>query len=457
MIFASILERRPAVTVAVAASAAGAAVGAVTWWAGGSAFGAAAAGAGAFAGTLGAAIAYRVRRRASASARAIAASARRVAGGDLEHRVPPDVSADAPELAAAVNAMADRLREIISEASVERGRLSTALDTMADGVIVVDGDSRVTLINRAAEQLLRTGPSPLSRSLPEVIRDHELQQVVNAASDTQRPHQAEVQLLYGGRYVRALATPVFQTWPGGVLLTLHDVTGLRQLETTRKEFVTNVSHELRNPLASARLMVETLEAGALEDPPAARDFLERLRGEVDRMTGLVEELLELARLESGQATLHLAPCDLAALLAEAREYHAPRSERAGIGLGLAVEDGLPRVVGEAQKLRQVMDNLLDNALKFTPEGGRVTVSAASGGRFVRVAVADTGPGIAPEHVPHVFERFYKADRSRREEGSGLGLAIAKHIVLAHGGSVDVSSREGEGTEFTVRIPRATPS
>ena len=400
-------------------------------------------------------VSYSFKRRVSESAREVAEAARRVAGGELEYRVPAIAEDGARELASALNAMADRLQQIIAEVSVERARLSTVLDTMADGVLVVNREGRITLINRAAEHLLRTGPNPVSRSLPEVIRDHELQQVVSEAADSRHPHQAEVQLIYGGGFVRALATPVAETELGSVLLTLHDMTEVRQLETTRKEFVTNVSHELRNPLAAAKLMVETLETGALEEPPVARDFLERLNSEIDRMSSLVEELLELARLESGQAALHLTPFDLTELLAEVQESFLPRAKQARVHLSFQVEEEMPWILGEKQKLRQVVANLLDNALKFTPAGRLVKVSAASDERYVDVLVTDTGPGIAPEHVPHVFERFYKVERSRHDEGSGLGLAIAKHIVQAHGGYVDVKSREGEGTEFTVRLLRAS--
>lgn len=399
-------------------------------------------------------VSYSFKRRVSESAREVAEAARRVAGGELEYRVPAIAEDGARELASALNAMADRLQQIIAEVSVERARLSTVLDTMADGVLVVNREGRITLINRAAEHLLRTGPNPVSRSLPEVIRDHELQQVVSEAADSRHPRQAEVQLIYGGGFVRALATPVAETELGSVLLTLHDMTEVRQLETTRKEFVTNVSHELRNPLAAAKLMVETLETGALEEPPVARDFLERLNSEIDRMSSLVEELLELARLESGQAALHLTPFDLTELLAEVQQSFLPRAKQARVHLSFQVEEEMPWILGEKQKLRQVVANLLDNALKFTPAGRLVKVSAASDERYVDVLVTDTGPGIAPEHVPHVFERFYKVERSRHDEGSGLGLAIAKHIVQAHGGYVDVKSREGEGTEFTVRLLRA---
>ena len=258
-----------------------------------------------------------------------------------------------------------------------------------------------------------------------------------------------MELLNNRRFVSAIATPLAGSESTGVLLTLHDLTQLRQIETTRREFVSNVSHELRTPLSSVKALAEALENGALEDSDTARDFVRRIHGEADRMSALVEELLELSRLESGQAALQMATVDVAALASTEIEAFQLRAEAAGAVLVARLPDAPALVRGERDKLRQVLVNLLDNALKFTPSGGTVTVlvHAAAGG--VEVSVRDTGAGIPAEHVPHVFERFYKVDRARRDGGTGLGLAIVRHIVEAHGGTARVESREGEGTTVSV--------
>ena len=240
-----------------------------------------------------------------------------------------------------------------------------------------------------------------------------------------------------------------------MLLSLHDLTAFRQLETTRREFVSNVSHELRNPLASIRSMVETLSGGAIDDRQTAADFVSRIEQDVRRMDTLVSELLELSRLESGQVALDVRPLSLEPIAADTVASFRDRSSGGGVEVSVEIPADLPLVLGESEKVRQVLSNLMDNALKFTPPGGRITVSALPDHRNVIARVSNTGDGIAPEHLPHLFERFYKVDRSRHDLGTGLGLAIVKHIVLAHGGEVDVESSLGEGATFTFTLPRAS--
>jgi two-component system phosphate regulon sensor histidine kinase PhoR len=240
-----------------------------------------------------------------------------------------------------------------------------------------------------------------------------------------------------------------------VLLTLHDLTRIRQVETTRKEFVTNVSHELRSPLTSIKAMVETLADGALEDPKVGRDFLGRIERDVNRMNAMVNDLLELSRLESGQISLNLAPFDIRALVEDVVADCQPRVANKRLAVQSRISADVPRVIGERDKIRQVLLNLLENAFKHTGSDGRIDVSAAMKGRFVEIAVADTGSGIALEHLPHVFERFYKVDRARRDGGTGLGLAIVKHIVQTHGGTVRAESELGVGSTFYFTLPRAT--
>ena len=381
---------------------------------------------------------------------------RRLADGDLDHRLQPPSLDEELDLANAFNRMADSVHKMVRDLESEQGLLETAMDTMADGVIVLDPENRIRLTNRAAEWFADADrQDSRGRPLSEVVRDHELLQLAATSSETRQIQQAEIMLLYQRRFLNVIATPISSERGEGVLLTLQDVTRLRQVETTRREFVSNVSHELRSPLASVRAMVETLEAGALGNREVALDFLSRIESDIRRMTTLVDELLELSRLESGQMPIHLAPLSVHEVAGEIVARFKGQAAAAGVKLHLDLSPNLPYVMAEAGKLDQILTNLLENALRFTPEGGKVDVSASTCQQWVNLTVSDTGVGIPSEHLPHVFERFYKVDRSRRDGGTGLGLAIAKHLVQAHGGDISVSSTEGRGSSFTLTLQRAT--
>jgi two-component system phosphate regulon sensor histidine kinase PhoR len=226
------------------------------------------------------------------------------------------------------------------------------------------------------------------------------------------------------------------------------------LDTDRRENVSNFSHELRTPLASIRAVVETLEAGAIDDPAVSGDFLGRIVGEVDRLAALVDELLDLARLESGRLTMRTEPIAPHDLIVRGSERLRPQIERARLDLAIDVPPDLPAVLADRTRIEQVLLNLIHNAIKFTPPGGTIAVTAGVEGEMLAISVKDTGVGIPETELPRVFERFYKADRARRSDGTGLGLAIAKHIVLAHRGSIFVTSRPGEGATFTFTLPLA---
>ena len=401
-------------------------------------------------------LAYTLARRTSRSGRAVAEGAHRLASGDLEYRVEAPSPGETRELAEAFNRMATTIRDMVRDLSAERNRLSVVLDTMADGVIVINPDGGVALMNRAAEWLLETPPlQPDGRKLADIVRNHEILQLVSDAQSDRGIHQVELELVNSRRFLSAIATPQSEDRSDGVLLTLRDFTGLRQMETTRTEFVSNVSHELRTPLASVKALVETLQDGALEDTDTARDFLRRIHGDVDRMTAMVSELLELSLLESGHAPMHLAPVDIRSVVDETESEFALRLESRGLSLKTDLPEGLPYVMADAAKLSQVLRNLVENSVKFTPAGGSIGISAMDSGQWVELRVSDTGVGIAPAHLPHVFERFYKVDRSRRDDGTGLGLAIVKHLVEAHGGDIRAESIEGQGSTFTVALRRAS--
>jgi len=401
-------------------------------------------------------LAYFLAQRASRSMEAAADGARRFANGDLDYRMDTSSYPGAEELAEAFNQMASTITDQIRNLTTESNQLSVILDTMADGVIVVNSNGQVELMNLSAEWMLESPNREADRiQLAEVVRDHEILQLVSEARRTRQTRQAELELVHRRRFLNVIVTPLSEGSDEGVLLTLQDVTSLWQVETTRREFVSNVSHELRSPLAAIRAMTETLQDGALNDTDTAQDFLTRILNDTQRMTTMVNELLELSRLESGQAPIHLAPVSLASVVAEieSRFDVSPGHER--LKLETNVPDGIPLVMGEADKLNQVLANLVENAVKVTGDGGLISISANATDRWVEVKVSDNGIGIAREHLPHVFERFYKVDRSRRDGGTGLGLAIAKHLVQAHGGDIKVESVEGEGSAFSFTLPRAS--
>lgn len=401
-------------------------------------------------------LAYVLARRASRSMEAVAEGARRFAQGDLDYRMDTNSSSDTGELAGVFNQMAAAIRGRVRDLSAESNHLSVVLDTMADGVIVINGNGRVELMNLAAEWMLESSTHEAAGSqLVEVVRDHEILQLVSEATTTRQTRQVELELAHRRRFLNVIATPLSEGGDEGVLLTLHDVTRLWQMETTRREFVSNVSHELRSPLASIRAMTETLQDGALNDPNTAQDFLTRIQSDVQRMTKIVNELLELSRLESGQVPIHLVPINLHTVVQEIESRFDMGTAGKRLTLETHVPDDIPFVMGEADKLNQVLRNLIENAVKFTGDGGTISISAETTDRWVEVKVKDTGVGIAPEHLPHVFERFYKVERSRRNGGTGLGLAIVKHLVQAHGGDIKAESVEGEGSTFSFTLPRAS--
>ncbi len=388
-------------------------------------------------------------------------AAQRLARGELEQHIPAGGNDEVGLLARSLNDMAAALRTYIRAVEAERERLAAIMRHMADGLVIADGEGLVRLINPAAARLLGTTPARArGRSLMAVVRHHELAALVHAAltgTAATAPRLVDLDTGDGMRAVQAMASRLPEVRGSGpqVLLILQDVTELRRTESVRRDFVANVSHELRTPVAVLKALVETLQDGTLEDPAAARDFLARMQAEVDSLARLVEELLELSRIESGQLRLRLQLVDLAEAVALAADRLRPHAERQGLRLVVRPAGGLPLVRADPERIQQVVMNLLHNAIKFTPPGGQITVTIEPRDGHVAVAVADTGIGVAPEDLPRLFERFYKADRSRGSGGSGLGLAIAKHLVQVHGGRIWAESPgEGRGATFTFALPLA---
>ncbi|MGH7163868.1 MAG: ATP-binding protein, partial [Planctomycetota bacterium] len=325
-------------------------------------------------------------------------------------------------------------------------------------VVAVDVDERVSFLNGAARTILglAAGERVEGRRLYELLRDPKILGLLQAASDEGRPVDAEIS--HEGpprRMVQVHAAPVGGDRPG-VILVLRDMSRLRQLERMRSDFVSNVSHELRTPLASISAAAENLQDVATRrDDEAASRFVGAIRRNAARLETLLDDILALSRFESRPETIERASMDFAALVRAACDELRERAEAAGVVLRVGTPAGLA-LVGDVQALRRIVDNLVVNAITYTPRGGRVEVALALGGGDAVLTVADTGIGIPKADLDSIFERFYRVDkaRSRSAGGTGLGLSIVKHAVGLHGGTVSVESQVGSGSKFTVRIPEA---
>ena len=368
-------------------------------------------------------------------------------------------------------ALGERLRS----ARTEERRLQAVLGGMVEGVLVIDGCGTVVLINRRAEQILDLAPGRYSgRSLIELTRHpdlHELVKWVMSEGGLARPSAREI-ALDGPRQqvLRVTATPLSVTADGGraYILVFHDISELKRLERIRRDFVANVSHELRTPLAAIRGYTETLLGGALDDAERARRFLGIIERHTDRFGRLVDDLLTLSDLELGRTALRRTPVGAASIAEATFEVLRHKAVSAGIALEQDIAPETPKLNADEDRLEQAILNLVDNAIKYTPQGGRVTLSArlAPGARapegasvadqasFVELAVTDTGVGVPPEDLPRLTERFYRVDKARSRElgGTGLGLAIVKHIVQAHGGWMGIESQVNRGTSVRLYIP-----
>jgi two-component system phosphate regulon sensor histidine kinase PhoR len=401
---------------------------------------------------VGAVVGVGVARRIAGPLDRLRRQAHAVASGQLDVRVEPAATFELGEVGRAFNVMTEQVRTSLLAVEAARARLESTLANLNDGVVVTDGHGAVVQMNLAAKRLLGVSTAFMKVPFVQIARDHELAKLLNDALDGVASRGATVEYGRNGRILEASAQLIAGPSERLAIVVLRDVTDLRKLEGVRREFVANVSHELRTPLTSIRALVETLETGAIDDPAVAAEFLGRIVHEVDRLASLVDELLDLARLETGRVVLRreaLMPRDV---LNAALERLRPQIARSGLRLETAVPADLPTMHADRARIEQVMLNLVHNAIKFTPAGGTISVSARAEVGAIVVTVADTGVGIPPDEAPRLFERFYKADRARSSEGTGLGLAIAKHIVQAHGGTIWVESTPGAGARFSFRLP-----
>jgi two-component system phosphate regulon sensor histidine kinase PhoR len=382
-------------------------------------------------------------------------SAHRFAAGDLSARTRISRQDEIGELARILDRSADQLQARLNELAGERARTETILSAIDSGLLAVDHRGTVILANHSLRRSLDL-PDALGRHYVEVIRHSEVGRALEAALRTGRPQALEVRIHHLRRIYALQAGPFpgQEGMPHGAVLTFQDVTERRRVDEVRRDFVANASHELRTPLTSIRGFVEALEDGGLEEPPTARRFLEKIRTHADRMAALVSDLLELSRLESGERPPTWERVPPEEVVDEV--VGALGSLAAAKQIEVTTQVEAPAFETDRDRLRGVLENLVENALKYTPGGGHVSVTARADEGTVVFEVADDGPGIGAEHLPRVFERFYRVDKARSRElgGTGLGLSIVKHLVESLGGTVSVSSERGEGSRFSVRFPVA---
>ena len=330
-------------------------------------------------------------------------------------------------------------------------------NSMVEGVLLLDGNGRVRLVNQALEHLFGLTGDIRGRTTMEALRLHELQELVNRVRVESQVLGFELELPgLDNRCLQVNATALLDRGgkQQGMILVFHDLTRLKQLENTRQEFVANVSHELRTPLSMIKGYVETLINGAKDDPNVATRFLQTIEKHAERLTYLIEDLLTISRLESGQIVLNIQKVELRSVAEDVMDDLQSRAGDKKVNLENQVPDDVV-VRADADRVQQVIFNLVDNAIKYGHPEGRVWINARlADGQFAEVSVRDNGPGIPPDSIDRVFERFYRADkaRSREQGGTGLGLSIVKHIIQSHGGEVWVESELGRGATFFFTLP-----
>jgi len=395
--------------------------------------------------------------------------AARIAEGDLQARIKEGSQDEIGRVAGAIDRTARQVEQSFADVRSSQRQLETLLNSMQDAVIAVSADGLVQWANQPMNRLVPQG-TRLQQPVVETIRDPDFLATVKEATNTREVKTGRATSIIPGRAFDVTAAPLPD---GGAVAVLRDLTETERVEKTRRDFIANVSHELRTPLTSIQGYAETLLDGTVDSGLPTREFLEIIRKNSARMSRLTEDLLTLARVESGETRFEGEPVPPAELLHDAEESFREIARSHGIDLqiqDLQVSDSpdspgqaqdspihnLPQVLADREAIHQVFSNLIDNALKYGASGGRIVLGARSVPRAVEFFVQDFGAGIASEHLPRLFERFYRVDKARSREsgGTGLGLAIAKHIMLAHGGSIRAESERAHGSTFLFTLPIA---
>jgi len=380
----------------------------------------------------------------------IRAVAQAISAGDFSQKAPLEASEEIASVGLAINRMAEELSGRLDSLKAERSRLEALIASMAEGVIALDREGRVSHCNRAAEGLFGIRHPLTGMKLWDALRLTSLREKVEPVLQTGEPARTHFEV--GSRIVAACIYPIREQQ--GAVLVAHDATEERRYDALRKEFVANVSHELRTPLSLIRGYVETLREGAWKDAQRAPEFLETVDKNVQRLCAIVADLLDLSKLDSAGEIAKLKPIDVGPFLEKVRETFQPLAAKKQQTLVVELNPKDITVEADPDLLERAIGNLVDNAIKYTPDEGTVRLRASAAPEAVLLVVEDNGVGIPEKDIPRIFERFYRVDKSRSREmgGTGLGLAIVKHVAQLHGGAVSVQSRVGYGSTFTLRLP-----
>lgn len=382
----------------------------------------------------------------------------RIKKGDFSRRIDLNYHNELGDLVRNLNEMSEVLQDQIQQITHDKNELKAILSSLVEGVVVIGVDGRMMYLSPNFCDLLDVRSRDAEgRFYWEVIRNQQVNDSIQTALEHRRAVKKEIDIIGPqDAYFSMQISPVMGD--GNTLLSVvaifHDITELKKFERLRTEFVANVSHELKTPLTSIKGFVETLQSGAIKEPEHAKRFLDIIEQQTSRLENLVNDLLTLSSLESQQIPMDFQNDRIDAILFAVVNSYKTQLERMDHKIRVNVADNLPMVSVDRQRIEQVFLNLLDNAVKFTPQGGCIEIDCSYDKERVRVDVRDNGIGIAPEHIPRLFERFYRVDRARSRDmgGTGLGLSIVKHIVLAHQGELTVTSKVGEGSTFSVLLP-----
>ncbi|MEC1262818.1 ATP-binding protein [Bacillus swezeyi] len=369
---------------------------------------------------------------------------------------------DETMLSQSINMLAQNLQDMTRAQEMQRDRLQTVIENIDSGLILIDGKGYIHLVNRAYQKQFHVEADQLLYHFYHEVLEHE--EIINLIeeifmTETKVRKMFKLPIRIERRYFEVDGVPIIginDEWKG-IVLVFHDMTERKQLEEMRKDFVANVSHELKTPITSIKGFTETLMDGAMNERETLLQFLSIILKESGRLQTLIQDLLDLSKIEQQNFTLNIQDCDIGEILAEIEMLLKNKAEEKGITLMLKKPKDQAAATGDPHRLKQIFLNLVNNALTYTPENGSVTISAEVLEDEVQVKIEDTGIGIKRSQIPRIFERFYRIDkdRSRNSGGTGLGLAIVKHLVEAHHGEIDVESEQGKGTVFTVRLKRAS--